>query len=502
LPDAGQPLTRESPLEILKRVDQTALPPPVRIRVQDVAGRLQASQRDANAMALLASLLYVYGSPADAAACMRSALEIDAQVPSWRYQYGLCLEKAGRTQEAVGEYEEFIAASRDELQRPAFTRLGLILADSDRQRAISFLEKAVKLAPHDVHAQLGLARLKKQGGDSAAALDHALRAAKTAPLYAAARAEAIEQLRAAGRAAEASELERIRIDVEPLADDVSLTDFMTSGMDPHYAIHISLAAVERGDFAKAERGLLVALELDAKGSFAHLAMGILRRQQGRGDEALAFFRTALANDPGDALCRSQMGQVLYQLKREEEAVPELRAALESNPQDVAARFLYANWLMGQNKLAEARLEYVYLIENATPAAEPYAALSQIAAMEKDKTEARRWLREGMARVPDAHALASALAWLLATDPDPNVRDGGEAVKLAQRASDATRPAKHEYLDTLAAAFAEAGKFQAAVDAESRALLLCQDQSISEEVRRGYRERLALYKRSQPYRERE
>jgi hypothetical protein len=60
------------------------------------------------------------------------------------------------------------------------------------------------------------------------------------------------------------------------------------------------------------------------------------------------------------------------------------------------------------------------------------------------------------------------AWQLATSPDPNVRNGVEAVWLAQRACELTKYEKALFVGTLAAAQAETGKFDAAIATAQRA----------------------------------
>jgi serine/threonine-protein kinase len=74
-----------------------------------------------------------------------------------------------------------------------------------------------------------------------------------------------------------------------------------------------------------------------------------------------------------------------------------------------------------------------------------------------------------ARIEPGYAtVANNLAWLLATHPDPALRDGDEAVRLGERAAALTRDTA-EALDTLAAAYAEAGRTDAAVSTGERAL---------------------------------
>jgi serine/threonine-protein kinase len=89
-----------------------------------------------------------------------------------------------------------------------------------------------------------------------------------------------------------------------------------------------------------------------------------------------------------------------------------------------------------------------------------------------------------------------LAWVLATCPKQSIRDGERAVSLATRACEATRWGQPYKIDTLAASYAEAGKFDEAVKWEEKALSLLPD----DRYRTMYQGRLDLYKGGKPYRE--
>lgn len=86
---------------------------------------------------------------------------------------------------------------------------------------------------------------------------------------------------------------------------------------------------------------------------------------------------------------------------------------------------------------------------------------------------------------------------MATATDPKRRNGAEAIRLAQQAvadrADAYR------LDTLAAAYAEAGEFDNAVREQQRAIEMLKQEGALDMVP-DIEGRLALYRRRQPYRE--
>ena len=91
---------------------------------------------------------------------------------------------------------------------------------------------------------------------------------------------------------------------------------------------------------------------------------------------------------------------------------------------------------------------------------------------------------------------NSVAWLLATCPDPSVRDGARATEYIDRALQLA-PDQWESWDTRAAVFAENGDFENAVSWEERCL---QRNDLSDEQRRRASERLALYRAGKPYRE--
>ena len=91
---------------------------------------------------------------------------------------------------------------------------------------------------------------------------------------------------------------------------------------------------------------------------------------------------------------------------------------------------------------------------------------------------------------------NARAWIWATASDPKYRDGKQAVESAVKACELSEWKDAGIIDTLAAAYAEAGDFQKAVTWQTKAIALTKDANLRKEMDAH----LDLYKSGKPYRE--
>ena len=101
--------------------------------------------------------------------------------------------------------------------------------------------------------------------------------------------------------------------------------------------------------------------------------------------------------------------------------------------------------------------------------------------------------------PDYTEVLNNLAWLLATCPDAHIRDGVQAVKYAGHACELTHYGMTTLVGTLAAACAEAGRYDEAIAAAQKACALA-TAAGEEELLGKNRELLVLYRAHQPYHE--
>lgn len=221
----------------------------------------------------------------------------------------------------------------------------------------------------------------------------------------------------------------------------------------------------QGDDAEAAVHYRRALELNDRYPGTYLNLANLHVRRGALPEAERIYRRLLEQDPDNAQAHANLGYVLGETGRIEEAVAHDRRAIALAPSLAGA---YAN--LGKALKAQGR----------------YAQAATV-------------LREGLANAAPDVWVANNLAWLLATCPDPAVRDGQEAVRWARRAVELAGRPDPAVLDTLAAALAERGDFDEAVRTARQAVLLATemgDVALSGELR----DRERLYEARKPYRE--
>lgn len=141
----------------------------------------------------------------------------------------------------------------------------------------------------------------------------------------------------------------------------------------------------------------------------------------------------------------------------------------------------------------ARVDPLEPVRNTAP-----KIFAQFCASHGQVTNAIKICREAIASNPKDDWSYNLLAWIESTCPDSSVRDGKDAISAATKACELTEWKEASWIDTLAAACAESGDFQRAIQLEEQAL---QTGKLPESEEKAMQERLALYKRAQPYRER-
>jgi tetratricopeptide (TPR) repeat protein len=223
--------------------------------------------------------------------------------------------------------------------------------------------------------------------------------------------------------------------------------------------------------------------------------GVVYEEKGDVDRALKDFAEAIRLNAQDPLTYVDRGRTYKGQKDYDRALADYSEAIRLDPRWGAAYFNRANAYKARKDLDRAVADYgdaIRLDPNDPDAffnrANAYKVQQRYALAVRDLQEVIRLDPKDV----DAH---DALAWLLATCPDAKVRDGAKAVELAGAACELTDGKSPRYLATLAAAFAEAGRFDLAVRWQRQAL-----ESPAYAREDGARQRLQLFEDKKPYRD--
>jgi tetratricopeptide (TPR) repeat protein len=182
-------------------------------------------------------------------------------------------------------------------------------------------------------------------------------------------------------------------------------------------------------------------------------------------DSITLFTHTIELYPTADEARGNLALALSNAGRLDEAVAHFKIVLQSQADDPEMNFDIAVALNGLGKTKEAIQHY----------------------------------RHGLLAAPDSPDALNNLAWILATNPDAQLRNGRDAVDLAEKACRLTDNKRAMFLGTLAAAYAEAGRFTEAVPTAEQAIRLA-DVMNQPELAAKNRQLLELYRSGKPYRD--
>ena len=146
----------------------------------------------------------------------------------------------------------------------------------------------------------------------------------------------------------------------------------------------------------------------------------------------------------------------------------LETAARLDPQNPEVHFNLGLARLDTGKALEAEQHFLRALALKPGDSQFLCKLAVALAGQKKYPAAVARYREALARDADAPEALQGLAWLRCTNPDASLRDAGEAVRLAERANEVTGQGVPLTLLTLAAAYAEAGRFSEAMSAAQKA----------------------------------
>jgi Flp pilus assembly protein TadD len=246
----------------------------------------------------------------------------------------------------------------------------------------------------------------------------------------------------------------------PLSAPTDLLDFKAE-------LHLLLGIrdAEEGNFESAVARYEQALALDPEYAAACNYMGVARANQGNAEEAIRWYGKAIEIDPQYGEARNNLGYALAQSGRRIEAIEQYEAALRLRP----------GLALTHNNLG---LELVRLGRAA---------------------EAVPHFEKAATYDPEHYEACNNLAWILATHPEAAVRNGNRAVVLAEHVQRRGGAQVTTILDTLAASYAETGRYEEAVNVARRYILWARKARMPEVAQRT-EIKLRAYENRKPFRD--
>jgi tetratricopeptide (TPR) repeat protein len=232
---------------------------------------------------------------------------------------------------------------------------------------------------------------------------------------------------------------------------------------------------------------------------SHNNLGIALAGRGQFDEAVAQYQKAVAIQPDYAEAYYNLGNAFAALGRFDEATARFQQALAIKPDYAKVHYNLGLALQASGKIDEAIAQLLRATEIEPGYSEVHNCLGTFLADRGQFEEAIAEYRKTLTIKPDFIEAHNNLAWLRATCQEPSLRNGAEAIEHAQRANQLSGGNRPSILDTLAAAYAEAGQLSKALATARKALELAIQQN-HRDLAKVLRTRIALYEAGKPYRQ--
>jgi protein O-mannosyl-transferase len=232
----------------------------------------------------------------------------------------------------------------------------------------------------------------------------------------------------------------------------------------------------------------------------HADIGNLLDFMGKPAEALAEYQRALQLYPDARTLHDRLGMALAALGRYGEATNQFYEGMQLDPDSASPHFYLGIALAQQNNLREATNEFAQALRLAP--GDPSVLVEWAKALLRHglDVDAMNQLNAALQMDPDNFQTLTFAARVLASDKHSEVRNGAQALELAQRAEALTGGEQPLVQDALGMALAENGQFDAAQKAVTDAIRLANDAGMKHEIITAMQERLALYAKHQPWRE--
>ncbi len=400
------------------------------------------------------------------------------------YNLGDLLRKQGHIEEAMEHYHKAIEINPNYAN--AQYNLGIALAIKGQfDEAIEHYRQAIQINPNFSEALNNLGAALAAQGRFDQAIENYRKAIQSNPTNSEAQYNLGNALAAQGRFDEAIKNYRKAIQNNP------------NFSEAQYKLGNALAA--QGRFNEAIENYYKAIQSNPNFPEARYNLGNALAAQGRFDEAIENYRQAIQSNPNFPEALNNLGNALTAKGRFDEAIENFRQAIQSNPNYCEALDNLGAALATKGRFDEAIENYRQAIQVNSNRPGTFFHLGMTLGQLGRTREAVAQYREALRLNPSLAGALNNLAWVLAASPDDELRNGAEAVRLAERACELTHYGESLFVGTLAAAYAEAGRFPEAVITAEKAEQLATTAGLTAVAAKN-RQLLELYRAGKPYHE--
>jgi len=269
-------------------------------------------------------------------------------------------------------------------------------------------------------------------------------------------------------------------------------------VDHHRLYQRTRALIKNDEFEKAVAVAREALKEQPDFTRARVLLGWALVRTGNVEEGMREIGEVIRKHPQNPNAHRYLGLTLTELGRMEPAVRSFERAVAIAPGDWDAWKGLGHAQFELEDLRRSRCAYEQAVGNRPGDAEAQESLAAVLLRLGLVSRALVHLEKVCELSPEDVAPRLYLALHLATSPDDAVRNGRRAIEVAKEACELTDWKRPDALDLLAAAYAEAGRWDEAKRTVRRAIGLAESGNRS--LVPGLRARLGLYERKMPYRQ--
>jgi tetratricopeptide (TPR) repeat protein len=257
--------------------------------------------------------------------------------------------------------------------------------------------------------------------------------------------------------------------------------------------------IELHQFEKAKEFYKKALAIDPQSEQALRKLIEVSAKLGQKSEVRKYTQQLAGHSAKSARTLIELGETLAHLGQTDEAIQQYKACLAILPNDVAAHYNLGDLYLEQNRRNEAIAEFESVLKLQPDAADAHTNLGILLALQGRFADAVTHYKTALAINPELPHALNHLAWLRATCPEAQFRNGAEAVQLAELANRICEGKQPEVLASLAAAYAETGNFTQAL-ATIRKAVSCVSPKEQTKLRESLKEQIAAYEFGKPFRQ--